>query len=196
MTLAGDLTSLEPGAAARRCRFRMPVSRRRGARRDGTRLIFFGRIFTFGDFEAFPVAVSRHACRVLATVGVLALAGCATTPPGGGAPPPASPEAVKAAVTARANARWDAIVKNDIDRAYTFLSPASREATSLEKYKATARRREFREGKVESVTCEADACRVRVLVTYDHPRMKGITTPIVESWIMVDGQAWYVLLGG
>jgi len=126
----------------------------------------------------------------------MTLAGCATPPSGGGAAAPTSPEAVKAAVTARANARWDAIVRNDIDRAYTFLSPASREAISLERYKATARRRDFRQGKVESVTCEADACRVRVLVTYDHPRMKGITTPIVESWIMVDGQAWYVLLDG
>jgi hypothetical protein len=127
---------------------------------------------------------------------MLALAGCATTPSGGGSAAPASPEAVKAAVTARANARWDALVKNDIDRAYTFLSPASREATTLEKYKATARRREFREGKVDSVSCEADACRVRVLVTYDHPKMKGITTPVVESWIIVDGQAWFVLLDG
>lgn len=127
---------------------------------------------------------------------MLALAGCATVPAGGGSAALASPEAAKAAVTARAGARWEALVKNDLDRAYTFLSPASREVTSLEKYKATARRRQFRDGKVDSVTCEADACRVRVLVTYDHPKMKGITTPVVESWIIVDGQAWYVLVDG
>jgi len=147
-------------------------------------------------FEAFPVAVSRHACRVLATVGVLALAGCATTPSGGGTTAPASPDALRATVAERAGARWDAIVKNDLDRAYTYLSPASREAISLEKYKATARVRDFREGKVDSVACEADACSVRVLVTYDHPKMKGITTPVVESWIIVDGQAWFVQRGG
>jgi hypothetical protein len=123
---------------------------------------------------------------------LLALAGCASTPSGGAA---ATPEAVQASVTARAGARWDAIVKNDLDRAYTYLSPGSREAISLEKYRASARPRDFREGKVDTVTCEADACRVRVLVTYDHPKMKGITTPIVESWIIVDGQAWYVLPG-
>jgi hypothetical protein len=36
---------------------------------------------------------------------------------------------------------------------------------------------------------------VRLLVTYDHPRMKGITTPVVESWIIDGGQAWYVYGG-
>jgi hypothetical protein len=156
-------------------------------------LVFFGRILEFGDFQAFPVAVSRHACRVLATLGLLALAGCATAPSGGGSAALTTPEAAKAAVTARAGARWEALVKNDLDRAYAFLSPASRATTSLDKFKATARRRDYREGKVDSVTCEGDACRARVLVTYDHPRMKGITTPIVESWIIVDGQAWYVV---
>ena len=122
-TLAGDFNSPEPGVPTRRCRLRIRISRCRGACRDGTRLIFFSRNPEFGDFRAFPVAVSRHACRVLATVGVLALAGCATTPSGGGPPAPTTPEAVKAAVAARAKARWEALVKNDIDRAYTFLSP-------------------------------------------------------------------------
>jgi hypothetical protein len=45
------------------------------------------------------------------------------------------------------------------------------------------------------VACEGDACTVRLLVTYDHPRMKGITTPILESWIIDGGQAWYVYGG-
>ena len=157
------------------------------------RLIFFSRIPGFGKFRAFAVAISRQSCRVLATVGVLVLAGCTTGPPGGDPAALSTPEARQAAVTARAGARWDAIVKNDLDRAYAFLSPASRGTTSLDKFKSTARRRDFREGKVDSVTCEGDACRARVFITYDHPRMKGITTPIVESWIIVDGQAWYVL---
>ena len=127
---------------------------------------------------------------------MLALAGCAGAPSGTGSTPLATPESVRAAVAARAGDRWDAIVKNELDRAYAFLSPGSRATISLEKYKTTARRRDFREGKVDSVACEADACSVRVLVTYDHPKMKGITTPIMESWIIIDGQAWYVPLGG
>ena len=46
--------------------------------------------------------------------------------------------------------------------------------------------------KVEEVRCEAEVCYVKLLVTYDHARMKGITTPIVESWIVDGGQVWYV----
>ena len=95
-------------------------------------------------------------------------------------------------VTARAEARWDAMVKDDLDTAYGYMSPASRQVTSLDKYKANTRRGAFREAKIDSVACEADACTVRLFVTYDHPRMKGITTPIVESWIIDGGQAWYV----
>jgi hypothetical protein len=67
--------------------------------------------------------------------------------------------------------------------------------TSLEKYKANTRRDAFRAATVDSVACEGDACMVKLFVTYDHPRMKGITTPILESWIIDGGQAWYVYGG-
>lgn len=92
----------------------------------------------------------------------------------------------------RSKARWDAVIKDDMAAAYGYLSPASKEAVSLEKYKSAPRRTGFREAKVEEVKCEGEVCYVRLLVTYDHPRMKGITTPIVESWIVDGGQVWYV----
>lgn len=98
-------------------------------------------------------------------------------------------------VMARAQARWDAMVEDDLDTAYGYMSPASRQVTSLDKYKANTRRGAFREAKIDSVACEADACMVRLFVTYDHARMKAITTPIVESWIIDGGQAWYVYGG-
>ncbi len=110
-------------------------------------------------------------------------------------PPRRSPpvaEARRALVAQRASARWEALVKDDLEAAYSYLSPASKELISLEKFKANTRRGAFREGKVDNVTCEDDACQVKVMVTYDHPKMKGITTPIVESWIVDGGQAWYV----
>jgi hypothetical protein len=153
-------------------------------------------ISCFESFQAIPVAVSRHICRVLATLGVVALAGCATPPSDlGTASPGPSAGAPQALVTARAKARWDAAVKGDLDTAYGYMSPASRQVTSLEKYKSNSRRDAFRDAKIESVACEGDACMVRLLVTYDHPRMKGITTPILESWIIDGGQAWYVYGG-
>jgi len=160
------------------------------------RLSFFGIISGFEGFRSIPVAVSRRNCRVLATLSVLVVAACATPPAGPGTASQAqSAEAPQAMVTARAKARWDAIVKGDLDTAYGYMSPASRQVTTLEKYKASVRRDAFREAKIDNVACEADACMVRLMVTYDHPRMKGITTPILESWIIEGGQAWYVYGG-
>ena len=162
----------------------------------------FGRNSRFAGFHSILVAVPRHACRVLATVGLIALAGCATTPQGpSGASGttstavPATPAAREALVAQRAKARWDAMVKDDLDTAYGYLSPGSKQLISLEKFKANTRRGAFRDGKVESVTCEDDACQVKVLLTYDHPKMKGITTPVLESWIVDGGQAWLVFGG-
>ena len=98
-------------------------------------------------------------------------------------------------VMARVTARWDAMIKGDLDTAYGYMSPGSRQVTSLEKFKANSRRDQYRDAKIDSVACEADACMVKLFVTYDHPRMKGITTPILESWIIDGGQAWYVYGG-
>ncbi len=120
------------------------------------------------------------------------LAACAT--PGGypAAPAPTTPEARQALVAERANARWAALIKDDLNAAYGFLSPASREVLSLDKYKTTMRRGAFRVAKVDTVACDGDSCKVQLLLTYDHRQMKGITTPILESWIVEGSQAWYV----
>jgi len=153
----------------------------------------FGRFSGLIDFSPIPVAISRQACRVLATLAALVITACAT-PPVAVAPAvaPLGPEARQALVTERVKARWDAMIKDDLDVAYTYMSPGSRAVTSLEKYKANTRRGAFRAVRIESVSCEGDACTVQLFLTYDHPRMKGITTPITESWIIDGVQAWYV----
>lgn len=130
------------------------------------------------------VSVPRQACRAVATLCVVALAACATTPP--------TPEAKQAAVAKRATAKWDAMVKDDMPAAYSFMSPASRQVVTLERFQSNLRRGAFREAKVDRVTCEADACQVRLLVTYDHRSMKGITTPVMESWVFDGAEAWFV----
>ena len=53
----------------------------------------------------------------------------------------------------------------------------------------------YRESKVDSVKCEADACTVEIRLTYDYKRFKGITTPVLEKWIITQGQAWFVVQG-
>jgi hypothetical protein len=128
----------------------------------------------------------------VATLALAGLVGCATSGGGSVGPAPTTPEARQALVTERANARWAALIKDDLDSAYAYMSPASREVLSLDKYKTTMRRGGFRAAKVETVACDGDACKVRLFLTYDHRQMKGITTPIVESWIVDGSQAWYV----
>ena len=50
----------------------------------------------------------------------------------------------------------------------------------------------WRQAKVEKVECEAEVCRVELQITLDHKLMKGIQTPLNESWIIEKGSAWYV----
>jgi hypothetical protein len=120
-------------------------------------------------------------------LGVAAVvAGCATITKD------SPPEAKREAVTERVNARWAALIKGDMDTAYTFLSPASRAVTSLATYKATARGKGFQQAKIEKVDCEPESCHVTLTIIYDHRKMKGIPTLLEESWVIDEGQFWYV----
>lgn len=114
---------------------------------------------------------------------MLGLAACATTP--------STPDAKQAAVKERATAKWEAMIKDDLDAAYRYMSPASRQVVSLDKYKANTRRGAFRAAQIDSVRCEGDACVVKLMVTYDHRLMKGVVTPVSEAWLFDDGQAWF-----
>jgi|SRR5208282_5883118 len=103
-----------------------------------------------------------------------------------------APEVKQKVVAERAQARWQALMKGDLDAAYAFLSPASKKATPLMAYAQTMKPGMWRDVKVDKVSCEAELCKVQLAVTYDAKMMKGITTPIWESWIIEDGSAWYV----
>src|ERR1700693_3498989 len=71
--------------------------------------------------------------RATTLAAVAVMLGCAV--PGGGITREMSPEARRAAVTERVNARWAALIRGDRDEAYMFLSPASRGAVSLAEFK-------------------------------------------------------------
>ena len=116
----------------------------------------------------------------------LGLAGCV------GISVDSSPEAKQRLVTERAQARWQVLIKGDVEAAYQFLSTGSKAATSLEAYKSKIRPGMWREAKVEKVECEAEICKAKMILTYDHARMKGIQTPFEEDWIIDKGTAWYV----
>jgi hypothetical protein len=128
---------------------------------------------------------------LLGAIPALLLAGgCATL--GGGLTKDTAPEIKRAAVTERANGRWAALIKGDLDTAYTYLSPASREVVTLASFKARTRTSGFRDAKIDNVECEPEVCKVSLVLTYDHRVMKGVQTPLSETWVLDKGQVWYV----
>jgi hypothetical protein len=114
------------------------------------------------------------------------LAGCA------GLTVDSSPEAKQQVAGERALARWQLLIKGDVEGTYQFLSAGSKAATSAEVYKAKIRPGMWRAAKVDWVDCKGEICKVMLQITYDTRPMKGIQTPLEETWIIENGSAWYV----
>jgi hypothetical protein len=126
---------------------------------------------------------------ILVWLAGLGLSGCAGM---GGLGKDAPPEVKRNVVQQRAEARWQAILKGDYAAAYGYLSPASRQSVALPAFEARMRGAQLRGAKVDAVDCGDESCKVAISITYDHRLMKGITTPAQETWVISDGQAWYV----
>lgn len=141
-----------------------------------------------GHFLRSAVAKRRHFVIWGAALVSVCAAGCASVP--GEAPATASNP--KEVVAARVQGRWAALIKGDMEGAYAYLSPASKETMPLDLYKAKHRAGMYRSIKIDSVECESDTCTVRLELTYDYRRSKGIVTPLTEKWIISQGQAWFV----
>ena len=95
-------------------------------------------------------------------------------------------------VTERSAARWKAIIGKDFAAAYEYMSPATRSTVTAAGFKTVASRLAYRNAEVKEVTCEAETCKVRLVITYDAKTMAGVHSPLEESWIIEKGQAWYV----
>jgi hypothetical protein len=128
----------------------------------------------------------RRAAVLLLALGV----GACATP--GAVTPSTSPEAKRAAVLARADARGAALVKGDLDAAYAFLSEGSKAVISLDNFKRRMSVVPFTAYRIDDASCEAESCKVRSKLTYDHRVMKGVTTPITETWVVERGQLFFV----
>jgi len=153
---------------------------------------------SFAFFCAKGVAKWRQAGTIAATLVVsFGLASCAVSPVGDapGAAASAEPASRKQLVERRVAARWDALIKGDLGAAYEYLSPASRETTSLDRYKRLRQNAIYRSIAIDDITCDTEACTVKLRLTYDHKAMKGIVTPVQETWVFDHGQAWYVYRG-
>lgn len=135
------------------------------------------------NFEKFAVRC--------ATVFLLALwLGACATP--GAVTPSTSPEEKRAAVLARADARGAALVKGDLDAAYAFLSEGSKAVIPLDNFKRRMSVVPFSAYRIDDASCGTDTCKVNSKLTYDHRVMKGVTTPVTETWVVERGQLFFI----
>ena len=115
---------------------------------------------------------------------VFGLIGCASTG--------IKTEAPQDVVAKKAQSRWDALIKGDLDTAYTYLSSGTRSVMSLELYKAKIRTGRWKKSSVSSVACVQDRCDVVVMLEYSYRDMKSIETRLDEIWLQENGDWGHV----
>ncbi|MBL0039168.1 MAG: hypothetical protein IPP36_12025 [Nitrosomonadales bacterium] len=62
-------------------------------------------------------------------------------------------------VAQRAAARWEALMQKDFAKAYSYLSPGTRDVMSLDLYRAKIRGGIWKKANVDTVSCEQDQCK-------------------------------------
>ena len=127
----------------------------------------------------FLVRIQRAAVLMVALVGVTACAVLDQRPP-------------EEKVVARAQERWNALVKGDLKAAYGYLSPGSRAVMDLASYEASIRRGFWKSAKVDKADCAAQqSCEVHVTIEYEF-RGGRTKTPLRETWIQ-EGPNWWLV---
>lgn len=138
----------------------------------------------------------RRAAPLLLAAFTLLLSACATTTGGAG-----KAAGAEAPPEVRALERWKLLIAGKAGEAWDYLSPGARSTKTREAYAAEMSQRPIRWETVEpygeAPVCEAaDACTVKILVTYSVdvplPNVGRVTSPSVleEKWIALDG-VWY-----
>jgi hypothetical protein len=101
-------------------------------------------------------------------------------------------------VRARAQARWDALLKGDFERAYGYISPGGRAVVPYPTYRGRIGGAvTWKSAEVASVTCETlEKCSVQVKVTYlpamHRSAIGTIERHMEETWVVDAGQWWLV----
>jgi hypothetical protein len=96
-------------------------------------------------------------------------------------------------VSLRARERWDLLMTGQVDKAYDYLSPASRVTVTREAFrKRSSGGQWWRRFEVEKVDCGKDTCRVTISLEYDLKDIKGLKRSIDETWVEDQGVWWLV----
>lgn len=132
---------------------------------------------------------------LIVMIAAIALAGCAMTP------------SRSDRLEDRAESRWDALIAEDWESAYVYLSPGFRSLTGLEDYTEFMKARTIRwtAASVREVrNCDEELGSCEVLVDVDYEVTRGVpglkkAVPlrkgVTEKWIRSDG-AWYFVPDG
>jgi hypothetical protein len=132
----------------------------------------------------------------LACVALWALSGCAALQPNSGEQ---WQESQRPVLAARAEARWGALIKGDIENAYMYTTPEYRAVVNLQQYKGKyGRVLDWRGARVVDISYDVPTvATVSVEVTYrvDLPGAGGelIETQktISEKWMYKNREWWY-----
>ena len=133
----------------------------------------------------------------LCLLACIGLHGCATT-----SHPPAEGSSPEALVEARARARWDALLAQEYQQAYQFLTPGERSALEPWDFelglRANRARVQWLEAEISSVSCGELRCEVEISLTsrfiapVPGTREMKVTTQQEEQWILIDDVWWHV----
>lgn len=132
--------------------------------------------------------IRLHLGAIAATLAAVFLSACATS------------GAQNQVIIDRAKARWEAIVAQDFDTAYDYYSPGFRSSLSRFDYEFQMRKRRIVYNAAQFVShyCEESRCTLTFQVGYGVTRpLPGVGTwenkkLMVETWVLTDGEWWYV----
>lgn len=130
--------------------------------------------------------LQRGVAALILSIGMM---GCAGS--GGGSTQSVQVEPQKL-VADLAAARWEALIKGDFVKAYSYLSPGTRDVISLDLYKAKIRGGIWKKANVDSVSCAQDQCKVLMAIEYSYRDIKSLESRLDENWLRQDGKWWYV----
>ncbi|MET1079711.1 MAG: hypothetical protein ABWY06_17005 [Pseudomonas sp.] len=107
-------------------------------------------------------------------------------------------------VKALSQQRMDALVAQDMEEAYSLMSPGYRASNNLERFKRTVGvgAARLNSADARTVSCEEDACKVLVYANYYFPDSKMTELKDAptfervneEKWIRLDGKWWFFSL--
>jgi len=133
-------------------------------------------------------SIQRHLTPLAALCALMLLSACAAT------------GKKTETIEDRVNGRWAALLGNDVETAYKYLTPGYRSSVSLQQYQRefATQKMKWTSAKYVKSECEQGTCVAQVQVGYTIygvlPGVKSMSNSqyAEETWILIDG-TWYLV---